>query len=92
MVAGADGGETSVDGHAVELAADVEPGGVVGTSVQIWTLGNSRRERPSQLAGQINPRPPVVEGQELGALDDAVGLDRPGNRAAQAHHPAWIDH
>ena len=92
MVAGADGGEAGVDGDAIELAADVELGAVVAWSVQIWTLGWSRRERPGQLAGQVDPRPPVVEGQELGALDDAVGLDRPGDRAAQAHHPAGVDH
>jgi hypothetical protein len=92
MVAGANGAKAGLDGDAIEFAADAEPGAIVAPSVQIWTLGWGQRESLGQLARQVDPRTPIVEGQELGALDDPLGLDWPSDRAPEAHHPTGIDH
>ena len=92
VVAGSDRGEACLDRDAVELAADVQGSAALRIRRRIGPLGTDRRERFCQLARKVDLGPTIVEGVELGALNGAAGLGRPGDRAGEAQHATRIDH
>ena len=63
-----------------------EVGSIGSPATSRWSRRRCRlgRKGPRQLTVDVDLRPAVIEQMELGALEDAAGFGRPGDRAAEA--------